>query len=301
NCAVLVSDYDFDRREIADAMVQAKTRGCDVRLVTDGDTIAKADADLTKTRSQIDPAYHEAFTALRTAGIEIHHDGKRGAIMHDKFAVVDGLAVWTGSWNFTTNDSYRYDNAGIAIESAELAAAYTATFDRMFERGEFGPKRGGSGPRRRVLVEGSPVEVWFSPEDGTEARLVELLGSARTRIDFLAFSFTDDEIGAAVRERAAAGVAVRGVFEKTGSLTKYSEYGAMRKAGLKVLQDGNAYLMHIKAFIVDGRYVAFGSYNFTKNARTENDENLLVVDDVGMAKAFEAEFERVWARAEGAR
>jgi phosphatidylserine/phosphatidylglycerophosphate/cardiolipin synthase-like enzyme len=33
--------------------------------------------------------------------------------MHDKFVVVDKAAVWTGSWNFTENDTYRYNNNGV--------------------------------------------------------------------------------------------------------------------------------------------------------------------------------------------
>ena len=88
-------------------------------------------------------------------------------------------------------------------------------------------------------------------------------------------------------------MSVAGVFEKTGSETQYSEYGKMRKAKLDVLQDGNPYVMHHKVIIIDGRTVIFGSFNFTKNADKDNDENLLIIDDPALAKAFEAEFQRV--------
>ncbi len=67
----------------------------------------------------------------------------------------------------------------------------------------------------------------------------------------------------------------------------------MKKAGLDVLQDGNPYVMHHKVFIIDGREVIFGSFNFSENADTSNDENLLIVDDPALAQAFEAEFQRV--------
>jgi phosphatidylserine/phosphatidylglycerophosphate/cardiolipin synthase-like enzyme len=278
--------YLLDAPLVVDALSSAKARGLRVRLVTDIDTLRS-------------PKEGIALRRLESEGIPVVA-GNPNAIMHDKFVVVDAKAVWTGSWNFTIDDSYRYDNEGIVIESGELAANYTATFDKMFEKAEFGPGREPGGTRGRIVVGGAVVENLFSPEDRIAPRIVELIKGAKTKIDFLAFSFTDDEIGAAVRERAAAGLAVRGVFERTGSMTRFSEYGAMKKAGMRVFQDGNVFLMHIKAFIVDERYVAFGSYNFTKNAKTENDENLLLVDDPGMARAFEAEFEKVYAQAAAA-
>ncbi len=55
--------------------------------------------------------------------------------------------------------------------------------------------------------------------------------------------------------------------------------------------------MHHKVILVDGRQVIFGSFNFSNNADEDNDENLLVVDDPGLAAQFEAEYQRVLALA----
>jgi len=70
--------------------------------------------------------------------------------------------------------------------------------------------------------------------------------------------------------------------------------------GLDVLQDGNPYLMHHKVFIIDGQTVILGSFNFSQNAETENDENLLIIDDARIAQAFSAEFQKVYQRAKAA-
>ena len=141
------------------------------------------------------------------------------------------------------------------------------------------------------------MENYFSPEDNVAERIVARLNEASRSIDFMAFSFTDDDIGAAVIARGKAGVQVRGVFEKTGSETRFSEYGQMKSAKMDVLQDGNPYLMHHKVFIIDGKTVVTGSYNFSQSAETSNDENLLIVGDAAMASQFTAEFERVYAQA----
>ena len=125
--------------------------------------------------------------------------------------------------------------------------------------------------------------------------LIKKVSAAARTIDFLAFSFTHDRLGDAVRGRAAAGVKVRGVFEKTGSETKFSEFRRMRESGLDVIQDGNPGLMHHKLFIIDGTVTAFGSFNFSDNAANDNDENLVIVTDAAFARAFTAEVERVLA------
>jgi phosphatidylserine/phosphatidylglycerophosphate/cardiolipin synthase-like enzyme len=56
--------------------------------------------------------------------------------------------------------------------------------------------------------------------------------------------------------------------------------------------------MHHKVIIIDERNVIFGSYNFSDNADTQNDENLLIIDNPDIARAFKAEFDRVLALAQ---
>ncbi len=276
--------YQLDLPNVTQALLDAKQRGATVRVVTDIDEALN------------DPKENPSFKQLEKAGIKVV-GGNPNAIMHDKFVVVDGKAVWTGSWNFTTNDTYRYNNNGIAIQSPELARNYTVTFEKMFKDGKFGPQRKPGGTTPKLTIGGATVENYFAPEDGVAEKIIARLGKAQKTIDFMAFSFTDDAIGKTVRDRAMANVRVRGVFETTGSATKYSEYGAMKAANLDVWQDGNPYLMHHKVFIVDGQTVILGSFNFSQNAENENDENLLIVDDAGLAQAFTAEFARVYEQA----
>lgn len=275
--------YQLDLPDVTQALLDAHKRGATVRVVTDVDILD-------------DPKENPSFKQLQQAGITVVA-GNPNAIMHDKFVVVDKAAVWTGSWNFTTNDTYRYNNNGILIQSPELARNYSATFEKMFADKKFGPSRKAGGTTPRLTIGGVTVESYFAPEDKVSSKILPRLKQAASTIDFLAYSFTDDDLGTAILDRAGAGVKVRGVFETTGSETEYSEFGKMKQAKLDVLQDGNPYLMHHKVFIVDGKTVVFGSYNFSQNADSENDENLLIVDDAGLAQAFEAEFARIYETA----
>lgn len=113
----------------------------------------------------------------------------------------------------------------------------------------------------------------------------------------MAFSFTHDGLGAAMRERVAAGVEVSGIFETFGSETIYSEMAPLYCAGADVRQDGNAGMFHHKVMIVDDTVVVTGSLNFSDHAAGGNDENILMLADAGIAGLYLEEFDRRWAEA----
>ncbi len=282
-----VADYDFDLAPVADAMVRAKGRGVAVRMVTDTDTVMNAK----------DKAIQAAFAKVKGAGIPVVEDA-RGAIMHHKFTVVDAIAVQTGSWNYTDGDTYRLNNNMIVIREPRVAANYAAEFAKMFERRTFGPSKERGMPNPVVAApDGSRVETCFAPQNDCAGRIVATVQGAQASVRFLAFSFTHDPIGQAIIERGQAGVQVGGVFETTGSNVPSSEYGKMKAAGLGVYTDGNPWVMHHKVIIIDERIVIFGSFNFSENAARSNDENLLIVENADIARAFTAEYDRILALA----
>jgi len=94
-------------------------------------------------------------------------------------------------------------------------------------------------------------------------------------------------------DRAAAGVEVGGVFEKTQTAGGYSEYERFRSAGLQVFLDGNPRNMHHKVIVIDGEIVVVGSFNFSDSADKSNDENLLIIYSRSVAAKFEEEYQRV--------
>jgi phosphatidylserine/phosphatidylglycerophosphate/cardiolipin synthase-like enzyme len=278
--------YDFDLENVAQAIARAKARGVAVRMVTDSDTV----------NAVRDQETQKALKIVRDAGITIVPDD-RAPIMHNKFAVRDGEELWTGSWNLSTGDTYRLNNNAVRMRSPELARSFTQEFESMFVQKKFGASRARGSPAPPVQVGDMQVQVLFAPEDGVAQRIADRVKQAQSQIRFLAFSFTHDGIGNAVLDRARARVPVAGVFERTGSETRFSEYGRMKQAGLDVYQDGNPYVMHHKVFVLDGRTTVFGSFNFSDGADRDNDENCLIVDDPAFASRFLEEVDRTLAQA----
>lgn len=278
--SVDVAAYDFDLTSVADALIAAKKRGVRVRLVTDTDNVDE-----------------RAVRNIKKAGIPVVDDG-RGAIMHDKFVIIDVSTVWTGSWNLTENGTYRNNNNAVALQSVRLAENYATEFEEMFEEESFGPNSPADTPHPRLKIGGVAAENYFAPEDEVAEKLISLLGGAQSSIHFMAYSFTHDGIGKAMRDRAKHGVIVQGVFEDRQANNEYSEYGRLKKVkGVEVRLDGNPYIMHHKVIIIDDETVVLGSFNFSASADEKNDENVLIVHSAEFAAHYLAEFRRVWADA----
>jgi phosphatidylserine/phosphatidylglycerophosphate/cardiolipin synthase-like enzyme len=277
--SVEMAIYDLDLNAVRDALLRAERRGVAVRLVVESDNLDT-------------PALHD----LIAAGIPVVADG-RPPLMHDKFTVIDGGEVWTGSMNYTVNDAYFNDNNLVRLWDPAAAQAYTAEFDEMFLQSRFGEL---SAAPVEALGLGHPdgqLEVYFAPEDGAGRRVVELIEGARQSVTFLAFALTSEEIAGALKAKAAEGVDVRGVMDAGQSGNLGSRYQELLDGGVEVRLDGNPDRMHHKVIVIDGQLVITGSYNFSRSAETQNDENLIVLHDAGAAAAFLQEFERIFSLA----
>lgn len=196
-------------------------------------------------------------------------------LMHNKFCVINRTFVWTGSWNPSQGKSM--PNNVVLVESRVLAKAYLDEFEEL----KSGVFHGGKPSGARVALNGALAETFFCPEDKCQEKVIEILNSAKSSIHFMAFSFTDDKIGALLERKAGEGVDVRGVFDPR--MDKYSEYSRLKNQSV-------VSKVHHKVFVIDGRTVITGSANPTGNGYKRNDENILILRDERIAAVFEEEF-----------
>ena len=277
-----LASRDLDLDTVINALLAAHVRGVAVRFVTDD--LSLPDKDVQR---------------LVAAGIPVVADTSADD-MHDKFMIIDGAIVWTGSWNFTYNSTYRNDNALIGIASPAMVANYQTEFDEMFVRGEFGPRSTADTPNPQFTAGGALIENYFAPEDQVASHIVQAIESATQSITIAAYIFTQEDILDSVLARAQAGVAVQGVFERDKIDQEINRgYDTFRAVGLPVLPDGNPYTMHHKFIVIDSQIVITGSYNYTYSSEKDNDENVLIIHDAAVAQEYLREFEKLWNRAGG--
>lgn len=279
-----VAIYSLSLNSVRDALIRAHKRGVQVRMVMESDNLDRNDPQI-----------------LKDAGIPILGDRREG-LMHDKFMVIDNSEVWLGSMNFTDSGAYTDNNNLMRIRSMEMAENYTKEFEEMFVDDMFGPDVVAETPHPRVIIEGTPIDVYFSPDDHVQDSFVELIENAQESINFMAFSFTSDSIGEAVLASTEQDVIVSGVMESEQVKSNIgTEFDRFNQAGLDVLLDGNDGQMHHKVMIIDKSIVVFGSYNFTASAETKNDETLVVIYNEEIAAQFMDEFHRIYSQADAAR
>lgn len=280
--SVDVAAFEFDLVSVTEALIRAHQRGVRVRLVTDSD-------------------YADALgpTRLLQAQVPVVFDSAQ-PFMHNKFVVIDGKQVWTGSWNLTTNGTYRNNNNIIVADSKLLAENYTTEFEEMFVQRKFGATSPDNTPYPQIEIAGVQVENIFEAEGNALARIVQLVKGAKSSLDVMAFVFTDDDIASAIMARHRAGVPVRMVVETRNLDAAGSDVAAFKQAGIDILLDGNPYIMHHKVIIIDQAIVITGSYNFSSNAANYNDENVLILHSAEIARQYYEEFERVYQQAKAA-
>ncbi len=273
--SIHIASFEFNLTPVAEALIAAKNRGVDVKWITDDENGLKY--DIQPGRGQ--------FSLMAAAGIELKDDAGRSALMHNKFWIFDQQIVWTGSTNITVNGIFKQNNNVLVIRSPEMAYIFEREFQEMWN-GQFGPRAPSAVNNQWAIVEGTPLQALFSPEDKVVSNLIALVNDAQVSIRFLAFSFTDYPLAQAMIERARAGVDVKGVFETFGSNSPRSELKTFWCAGMPVRQDGNGSFLHNKIIIIDDSVVATGSLNYSSNADEGNDENVVILENAAIAALY---------------
>ncbi len=283
---------------IANALVAAQARGVTVHGVVD-----TQDAGCT---SFAYPDTSSLRTSLGTSNVVCDTGGGYSYIMHNKFFVVDGATVWTGSTNVSdteTGGEYNSDVAA-AISSFRLATIYTVEFNEMFG-GLFHHRK--TDNTTHVLdatqfTDGTTVvKSYFSPTDNAQDNaVIPLINSAQHTLDIAMFYLTSSSIGTAVLAAKNRGVQVRVVIDAGGAANQYSQTPSFCTAGIPVKWENWGGKSHSKWAVADSAHagqaaVVFGSMNWTGAGNVDNDENTIYVKNDGFAAAFQSEFDRQWA------
>jgi phosphatidylserine/phosphatidylglycerophosphate/cardiolipin synthase-like enzyme len=284
------ASFDLNLPSLVQALSSASQRGVKVRVVYDGEQ-GNLSLDNQSTGNQP----FDALDALTKGGAGLLNAGRQKGIMHDKFLIIDSKILFTGSWNFSYNDTFRNNNNLLKITAPEIIANYQAKFEEMYTQQRFGSASQFKAPHPSLDLDGTPVETYFAPEDGIMAKIIGMVSSARSSIHFMAYTFTRQDLAQAMIAQAQSGLDVRGVIE-TPDAAYLGAVKPLTCAGLPVEVDGNPYNMHHKVIIIDQTTVITGSANFTQAADRDNDENVLVIHNIYLAKIFEAEFQKIYAQ-----
>ncbi len=231
-------------------------------------------------------------------------------IMHNKFMIVDAHSntltdpiVWTGSTNWDAQQiNYDFNNV-VIVQDKNLAAAYTAEFNEMWgdtgmvanvSTSKFGPFKTDN-TVHSFNIGGRYVEMYFSPSDGVENKILAAIGSANNNLYFGVYTFTESTVATAINNKIQSGIYAAGIMDPNSlAYSAYSILNPVMGNMLKVYS--GSYLYHNKFLLVDqcdstsDPLVLTGSHNWTASADTKNDENTLVIHSAIIANMFYQSF-----------
>ncbi|WP_329109953.1 phospholipase D-like domain-containing protein [Micromonospora sp. NBC_01699] len=299
-----VAVQELDSEPIAQALLDARFRGVDIRIVLEQDYLrtAKVPRVATRTGESAQAAQRRVQWAAEPGGRSLEPNRKimaallrcavdvkadyNPAIFHQKFIVRDyrkravaTSAVLSGSANFTSTDCHRNLNHVVTFHDARICQEYAGEFAQL-RAGLFG--RGAHGPVPRAYnLGGIPVKVLFAPDHTPELEIMKQMLKATARVDFAVFTFAGSSgLDDAMIALAAGGRTVTGAVDPGQGAQRWAATHDLNRAQIAIYAPVRSPAfgkLHHKLMTIDDSTVIAGSFNYTAPANLYNDENIFVL------------------------
>jgi phosphatidylserine/phosphatidylglycerophosphate/cardiolipin synthase-like enzyme len=312
---ILLAGYTLTDDRVVDALVAARERGAETRVLLDGSPVG----GLTTPSA-------DALDRLAAANVSVRLiDGPaaRYRFHHPKYAVVDDEAVvLTENWKPAGVGGTSSRGWGVVVDSPAVVDGLVRTFradagwrdstswERLRENATFEPASPTVGRYpSRIDPESVPVdrvELLVAP-DNAAGRVRELLANASDSIRIVQVSIgdRDDVLLQESIDAALRGVEVEILLsntwytrEENRALADQLRTLADREdlsLSVRLAEPGGRYeKIHAKGVVVDGDTAIVGSLNWNDNAYRENREVALVLHGEEAGAYFGGVFERDW-------
>jgi phosphatidylserine/phosphatidylglycerophosphate/cardiolipin synthase-like enzyme len=133
-----------------------------------------------------------------------------------------------------------------------------------------------------------------NPTGGVPDAVAASIDEAQTTVDVAVYEFNLQVLADALLRAAERGLRVR-VVTDTDSLGQ-PVIEQLRAAGIPVVDDARAAIMHHKFVVLDNASIWTGSMNFTRNDAYRNDNNFIRIHSTRLAQNYAHEFEEMFER-----
>ncbi len=277
---------------VADALRAAAARGVKTRLIYNVDVGRPA---------ALHPPPATRPDILEELPIEIRAISGIPDLMHHKYAVRDGEALWTGSANWTIDSWTKQENVLAVVESAALAGEYRENFEERWSRRDV--ERSGFGDPDEIEVGGAEMRAWFTPGHGRKLsqRIAAAIAGAR-RVRIASPVITSGPVLSTLSELADSGRDIAGVVDGPQVETVFQQWSENGRTSWKIplleatlrehefsAKPSTPYgpdtvhdFMHCKLTVADDT-VFMGSFNLSRSGEV-NAENMLEIHDGDLAE-----------------
>jgi phosphatidylserine/phosphatidylglycerophosphate/cardiolipin synthase-like enzyme len=138
-------------------------------------------------------------------------------------------------------------------------------------------------------------ECHFFPNESNEVKVANMLRTCSKTLDIAIFSLSNDVLYEAVKEVWNAGCSVRIIADDECCKNYGSDIYRLAAIGIPVKTDNSEkFHMHHKFAVIDQAVVVTGSFNWTSQAVKNNQENILFIENKGLAKQYIDEYNNLW-------
>ncbi|MCK4935772.1 MAG: hypothetical protein KAR84_02870 [Elusimicrobiales bacterium] len=292
-----VALYGFTLTNVAEALVRAKDRGVNVRIVIN-------QKHTFVRRSEEIQYLIDNNINLRT----IRGVGSYG-IMHNKIGIIDNRILSAGSFNWVVSANVANTENMIFTADTKTIRGYSRAFEWMWtnsrsledgqDYGSYPPNHFGPAPadtRPSLEFHGIKFPSYsFSPRGSTQNHIIAAIGAAKKRITAAIFSFYSLPVAEALVKAAKRGVDVKIVVDKVqASQSPVIKYVWENGVKLRWSRGHNKGVMHHKYMVADEGLLMTGSFNWSNNAQNNNFENMFYTTSGYYIKGYIQEFNEVY-------
>jgi phosphatidylserine/phosphatidylglycerophosphate/cardiolipin synthase-like enzyme len=293
---------------VAGAIRAASERGVGVRIAFN--------EDRPRARPPVPPPPRTEPSILEQLRVPLRPIPGEPDLMHHKYVVRDGEAVWTGSTNWTLDSWTREENAIVQVHSPVVATAYARDFEDLWKRRRVEDSGAFDAPWAD-LGDGLRARPWFSPGRGEQLsqRIASVIGCAKRRVRIASPVLTAGAIlGTLAEVTAERRVDVKGVCDWTQLREVFHQWDNNPRSRwkgpllAKVLEAAEFHgkvstpyapgavhdYLHAKVTVADDTTFV-GSFNLSRSGEL-NAENVLEIESPALADEMAAFIDGVYAR-----
>ena len=138
-------------------------------------------------------------------------------------------------------------------------------------------------------------EVYFTPSDKCENKLVDLIDNTQSSIDAAVYAITNTQITEALKRAQTRGVKIRILTDRLQASNRYSKVMEIHNFGIDIKINSKHKIEHNKFAVFDGKVISTGSYNWTEAASNKNSENcLFLTEEPEITTEYTQAFNRLW-------
>jgi phosphatidylserine/phosphatidylglycerophosphate/cardiolipin synthase-like enzyme len=261
--------YQLEDPAIEQALAVDKSRGISVRVLLNGGYYGKPDS----------PNVNQlAYDFLKSHDVSVEWTPARFALTHEKSLVIDNIAAYILTFNFTPQYYASSRDFGVIDTDTRDVNAMEQTFDDDWND--------------ISDAAGTGDDLVWSP--GSENTLISTIDNANKTLLVYNEEINDADVTQALVNAAQRGVSVEVVMTYSSEWKK--SFTQLKAAGVQVKTfDPKATLyIHAKMILADGKQAFVGSENFSPTSLNKNRELGLMLTDstvlISLSNIFNTDF-----------